>query len=84
MPPEIVENIQNNPLPNTQANTGESVINITLNSPITINANQDSPLNAREMCEEIASATRRGVSWAVEQAKISYKIGKQRSGEASL
>lgn len=84
LPPEIVENIQNNPLPNTQANTGESVINITLNSPITINANQDSPLNAREICEEIASATRRGVSWAVEQAKISYKIGKQRSGEASL
>ena len=84
LPPEIVESIQNNPAPNTQPNAGESVINITLNSPITINANQDSPLNAREICEEIASATRRGVSWAVEQAKISYKIGKQRSGEVSL
>ena len=84
LPPEIVENIQNNPTPNSQANAGENVINITLNSPITINANQDSPLNAREICEEIASATRRGVSWAVEQAKISYKIGKQRSGEVSL
>ncbi len=82
LPPEIVESIQNNPAP--QPNMGESVINITLNSPITINATQDSPINAREICEEIASATRRGVSWAVEQAKISYKIGKQRSGEASL
>ena len=82
LPPEIVESIQNNPTP--QTNAGESVINITLNSPITINANQDSQINAREICEEIASATRRGVSWAVEQAKISYKIGKQRSGEASL
>lgn len=84
LPPEIVESIQNNPTPNTQANAQESVINITLNSPITINGNQDSPLNARELCEEIASATRRGVSWAVEQAKISYKVGKQRSQEASL
>ncbi len=84
LPPEIVDSIQNNPAPNTQANAGESVINITLNSPITINANQDSQINAREICEEIASATRRGVSWAVEQAKISYKIGKQRSGEVSL
>lgn len=84
LPPEIVESIQNNPTPNSQANAGENVINITLNSPITINANQDSSLNVREICEEIASATRRGVSWAVEQAKISYKIGKQRSGEVSL
>ena len=82
LPPEIVESIQNNPAP--QANAQESIINITLNSPITINANQDSQVNAREICEEIASATRRGVSWAVEQAKISYKIGKQRSGEVSL
>ncbi len=79
-----MDSIQNTPAPNTQNNAGESVINITLNSPITINANQDSPINAREICEEIASATRRGVSWAVEQAKISYKIGKQRSGEVSL
>lgn len=83
LPPEIVDTIQNTPA-NTQTNSGENVINITLNSPITVNANQDSPLNAREICEEIASATRRGVSWAVEQAKISYKIGKQRSGEVSL
>ena len=83
LPPEIVDSIQNTPA-NTQTNNGENVINITLNSPITVNANQDSPLNAREICEEIASATRRGVSWAVEQAKISYKIGKQRSGEVSL
>lgn len=83
LPPEIVDTIQNTPA-NTQTNGRENVINITLNSPITVNANQDSPLNAREICEEIASATRRGVSWAVEQAKISYKIGKQRSGEVSL
>ena len=84
LPPEIVNSIQNNPTPVNQTETQENTINITVNSPITINGNQDSALNARELCEEIASATRRGVSWAVEQAKISYKIGKQRSTEASL
>ncbi len=84
LPPEIVNSIQNNPAPVNETNTQESTINITVNSPITINGSPDSTLNARELCEEIASATRRGVSWAVEQAKISYKIGKQRSTEASL
>lgn len=84
LPPEIVESIKNSPAPQTQEIPQEHVINITLNSPITINGNQANTLNARELCEEIASATRRGVSWAVEQAKISYKIGKQKSKESSL
>ena len=84
LPPEIVASIQNNPTPNTQNIGQESTINITLNSPITINGNQENALNAQELCEEIASAARRGVSWAVEQAKISYKIGKQYSNEVSL
>lgn len=84
LPPEIVESIQNNPSPIISDKQQENVINITLNSPITINGNQANTLNARELCEEIASATRRGVTWAVEQAKISYKIGKQKSKESSL
>ena len=84
LPPEIVESIQNSPAPLAQENAQENVINITLNNPITINGNQGNDLTARELCEEIAQATRRGVSWAVEQAKISYKIGKQRSKESSL
>lgn len=60
----------------------ETPFNITVNSPITINASNSS--NAKELCEQIAQAARKGVSWAVEQAKISYKIGKQKDGEASL
>ena len=84
LPPEIVESIQNSPAGIPQESAHESVINITLNSPITVNGNQDNSLSAQELCEEIASATRRGVSWAVEQAKISYKVGKQRSKEVSL
>ena len=84
LPPEIVNSIQNSPAPNKQADSQENIINITVNSPITINGTQSQALDVKEVCEEIASATRRGVSWAVEQAKISYKIGKQRSKEASL
>ena len=57
---------------------------ITINSPITINAQTSSATNAKELCEQIAQAARKGVSWAVEQAKISYKIGKQKDSEASL
>lgn len=57
---------------------------ITINSPITINAQTSSSTNAKELCEQIAQAARKGVSWAVEQAKISYKIGKQKDREASL
>lgn len=66
----------------TQAQQG-AVINITVNTPVTLNGSA-SAADARTLCEEISSAARRGVSWAVEQAKISYKIGKQKSGEASL
>lgn len=66
----------------TQAQHG-AVINITVNTPVTLNGSA-SAADARTLCEEISSAARRGVSWAVEQAKISYKIGKQKSGEASL
>ena len=84
LPPEIVAGIQNNPAPNTQNGGQETIINITLNSPITVNGNQSDTVTAQELCEEIANATRRGVSWAVEQAKISYKIGQKHSREVSL
>lgn len=65
------------------AQAQESPINITVNTPITINTSSSSS-DARELCEEISQAARNGVSWAVEQAKISYKIGKQKDREASL
>ncbi len=84
LPPEVVNGIQNAPAPNTQSAPQEAVINITLNSPITINGNTENAQSAQEICEEIAAATRRGVSWAVEQAKISYKIGQQHSKEVSI
>ncbi|XRK16291.1 hypothetical protein Dip510_001932 [Elusimicrobium posterum] len=36
------------------------------------------------MAEEIAAAARRGTAWAVESAKINYKIGRMKNGEAAL
>ena len=66
------------------ARTQETPLNITINTPITINTQTSSNTSAKELCEEIAQAARKGVSWAVEQAKISYKIGKQKDREASL
>lgn len=65
------------------ARAQETPVNITINTPITINASASSK-EAKELCQEIAQAARKGVSWAVEQAKISYKIGKQKDREASL
>lgn len=65
------------------ARAQETPFNITVNTPITINASASSS-EAKALCEEIAQAARKGVSWAVEQAKISYKIGKQKDREASL
>ena len=65
------------------ASAQETPFNITVNTPITINASASSG-DAKTLCEEIAQAARKGVSWAVEQAKISYKIGKQKDREASL
>ena len=61
----------------------ETPVNITVNTPITINTAASSS-DVKALCEEISQAARKGVFWAVEQAKISYKIGKQKSGEASL
>lgn len=66
------------------AKNQENPLNITINTPITINAQSTSASNVKDLCEQISEAARKGVSWAVEQAKISYKIGKQKDREASL
>lgn len=88
LPPEVVSAIKGggyNSAPDSGSGRGSAAgdINVTLNTPITFNgAPQNS--DVRKICEEISNAARRGVSWAVEQAKISYKIGRERSSESSL
>ena len=54
LPPEIVESIQSNHASTPQTNGWENVINITLNSPITINGTQEQNLDIRAVCEEIS------------------------------
>ncbi|MDR0953643.1 MAG: hypothetical protein LBM71_05675 [Elusimicrobiota bacterium] len=96
LPPEVVSAIKSGRAPKENSFYGGAAtsgaaggfvggaVNITVNTPITINADSASVKDAKTLCDEIAAAARRGVSWAVEQAKISYKIGKQKSTEASL
>ena len=90
LPPEVVEGIKTSTAPNTNnlwgasnQNTAPTNLNITINSPLTLHTKTEVK-DVRALCEEISEATRRGVTWAVEQAKISYKIGKQKSSESSL
>ena len=88
LPPEVVSAIKGGSTARTAENTAQNAsaaqtVNITLNTPITLNGSADKN-DAQKLCEEISRAARRGVSWAVEQAKISYKIGRERSTESAL
>ncbi len=88
LPPEVVGAIKGGSYPPSQ-NAGQNssssagIVNITVNTPLTVNGSAERN-DAQKLCEEISRAARRGVSWAVEQAKISYKIGRERSSESSL
>ncbi|MDD6173662.1 MAG: hypothetical protein ACI352_04395 [Elusimicrobiaceae bacterium] len=89
LPPEVVGAIKGgdySPRQNggqVSSPSAASVVNITVNTPLTVNGSAERS-DAQKLCEEISRAARRGVSWAVEQAKISYKIGRERSSESSL
>ena len=89
LPPEVVGAIKGGSYQSAHAGAGQSpsaspnIVNITVNTPLTVNGSAER-IGAQELCEEISRAARRGVSWAVEQAKISYKIGRERSSESSL
>ncbi len=93
LPPEVVSAIKQSRAPaisassspsGAQAAAAQSADSVTVNAPITLNVSGALDGDVKKICEDISSAARRGVSWAVEQAKISYKIGKQKSGESSL
>lgn len=88
LPPEVVGAIKGgsySPKQNSghSSSSASGVVNITVNTPLTVNGSAERN-DAQKLCEEISRAARRGVSWAVEQAKISYKIGRERSSESSL
>ena len=60
-------------------------ISVTVNAPVTISGSGGySATDARAIAETISDAARRGVSWAVENAKVGYKIGKNKDSEGAL
>ncbi|MDR0291760.1 MAG: hypothetical protein LBI01_03135 [Elusimicrobium sp.] len=86
LPSDVVSSIKQGAAPAGADGGGISAggaVNITLNTPVTVNGSA-SQIDARELAEEISAAVRRGAAWAVEHAKINYKIGRQKNGEVSL
>jgi len=57
--------------------------NVTLNNTFNFGA-ISSALDVKRIATELSEATRRGVAWAVENAKISYKIGQRYIGDTAL
>ncbi len=57
--------------------------NITVNTPVNI-ASVSNNVDVKYLASEIAEAARRGAAWAVEYAKVNYKVGKKREGEVCL
>lgn len=58
-------------------------VNITVNTPVNI-ASVSSGVDVKNLAGQIADAARSGAGWAVEYAKVNYKIGKKREGDLSL
>ncbi|MDD2772984.1 MAG: hypothetical protein PHP45_04735 [Elusimicrobiales bacterium] len=58
-------------------------ISVSLNAPITINGGLGSDSDVRSVCEQLTSAMKTGVSWAIENAKTSYKVGARHDGESA-
>ncbi|ACC98631.1 hypothetical protein Emin_1079 [Elusimicrobium minutum Pei191] len=83
LPKDVVSSIKQYSVPNSGGGINGGGVNITVNTPVTVNGGLGG-LDARTLAEEVSSAARRGASWAVEYAKINYKIGKQKSTEVSL
>ncbi len=90
LPPELVNSIKQNSKPNlgNQQNRqflgtkNNPNVNITLNSPINVEGNISNELDIRRICEQITQNAKDGVSWALENAKTSYRLGKEKSTEA--
>ena len=89
LPADVVSAIKADraPAPATagvSAGTGAAASTVFNVSP-TINIGAGvSASEARRVSEEITDAVRRGVSWAVDQARVTYKAGKARTAETAL
>ena len=65
---------------------GGTQISVTVNAPVTITGGSgaSAAADARAIAAAITDAAKRGVSWAVENAKVSYKVGKAHEAEGAL
>jgi hypothetical protein len=88
LPPNVVSAIKENRAPSSSplsapgAGGGSSaVINVNINAPF---SGAPAGADVKRITREIADAARRGVVWAVDYAKINYKIGRQKAGEAGI
>jgi hypothetical protein len=63
---------------------GGAQINLTVNAPVTLNGSGCTAADARTIADAVSDAVRRGASWAVEYAKVNYKVAKSRDSEAAL
>ena len=86
LPSDVVSSIKQNRAPggfSASGLTGGGQINLTVNTPVTVNGSAGET-DARRIAQQVSEAARRGAAWAIEHAKINYKIGRQRRGESSL
>lgn len=90
LPAEVVDAIRSSQRPPLTAaagglNIGQNLSNLTLKQTINIQtpANQRN-LNIKELALELKRASKEGLSWAVDLAKVNYKIGKTGEGQIAL
>lgn len=88
LPAEVVSAIKTDRAPEPAAvaagpafGSGQTVFNV---SPTIHVGAGVSASDARRVSEEITDAVRRGVSWAVDQARVTYKAGRARAAETAL
>ena len=85
LPKSVVDSIKSNKAPSTlQPSFAGAGANISVSPNINITGGINSSMDVQKIAEQLAEATKRGTTWAVEQAKVSYKVGQKRSDEVSL
>ncbi|HUT85959.1 MAG TPA: hypothetical protein VMW66_03885 [Elusimicrobiales bacterium] len=91
LPSEVVDSIRTSQRPPLSAkpsgtNFGGNSSNMTLNQTVNIQSSNSTKrgLNIRDIATSLKQASKEGMSWAVDLAKVNYKIGKAGQGEISL
>lgn len=90
LPAEVVNSIRTSQRPALTAksgglNIGQNLSNLTLKQTVNIQTPaSERNLNVKTLAMQLKQASREGMSWAVDLAKVNYKIGKAGEGQISL